>query len=59
MVPEQIEQDIQTSTKTLEDAKAALTKLHKELAKLKEQVAASEVCQLKIIKEETADNVSE
>jgi hypothetical protein len=43
---EQIEQDIETATNALEEARAGLAKLHKELKKLQEQLTASEVCKL-------------
>ena len=40
---EQIEKDIDSAKKVLADAEAGVVKLQKELAKLNEQVAASEV----------------
>lgn len=46
-VTEQIEVDIQGEKNALEEAKAGITRLHKELGRLSDQVAAAEVCPTK------------
>lgn len=40
---EQIEEDIKGEKDALEEAKAGITRMHKELGKLSDQVAAAEV----------------
>ena len=43
---EQIESDIKGEKNELEEAKAGIAGLHKELARLSDQVATAEVCEL-------------
>jgi hypothetical protein len=43
-ISEQMEKDLESAKKDFEEAKAGVAKLRKELSKLNDQVATSEVC---------------